>query len=327
MYLGWNPNLSLRRLRCLLRVALGCCMALASIGVAAARPLVILLHDAEGKPISSASVRVHNPQFQARKPLKKGPGQYVFADLPQEYNALVVEKPGYQTSGFQWFVSQPDTVRLVMQKGPYSTIDEGSDRLRLVFDEKRLCLRLRSSVMDSAILPTLQELGLEMVGNSLWNVRKRNGEAFPLYNCRELEILRRHPLVLEVAMYSAHVKRHRYELTGITITDGSMRIAHLLKGEIRVRFGGDAFYRRDMAEAVQIIEGQMRQFGFRLDTDYYDDPNLTLTDALTYGYSLEGLALKIEAGLSGPILIGQILQFSASKLVMELIVYGPPRLD
>ena len=305
---------------------MGCCMALAPIGVAASRPLVVLLHDAQGKPISSPSVRVHNPQFQARKPLKKGPGQYVFADLPEAFNALVVEKPGYQTNGFQWFVAQPDTVRLVMLKGPYYTIDEGSDRLRLVFDEKRLSLSLRPGVRDSAILPTLQELGLVMVGNSLSNVRKRNGDAFSFYNCRELEILRRHPLVLEVAMYSEHVKRNRYELTGITITDGSMRISHLLKGEIRVLFGGDAFHGRDMPEAVRIIEEQMRQFGFRLDMDYYDDPNITLSDLLSYA-RFEGLALKIEAGLSGPMLIGQILQFSACKIVMELIVYAPPRLD
>jgi hypothetical protein len=188
------------------RMALCVLLAWGILSPCMAKPLVVVVADTEGRPLPRAQVRLFAPQGDAIQPVSPRQGVYRFEEVPTGYNALLVKQGGYQPNGFQWFVAQPDTVRMVMRKGNDVVLFDGNHELPLRFDPQRLVIGRAEGASEAAFAELLRECRLDYV--SEWGIyRWKGGQKVPEFNSSVLAKLQGSSLVDIACTYAERPDR------------------------------------------------------------------------------------------------------------------------
>jgi hypothetical protein len=242
-----------------------------------AQSLVVVVKNAAGKPVLDASVRVHNANGQTRQPDKARKGAFTFVELSPEFNALLVEKPGFQPNGFQWFVAQPDTVRMVMRQGAevviYDEVEEEDVALKLY--QQWILIRRAEGASEAAFLDLMRDCEL-LRDTSHGLYRWKGGTTLTEFNSTVLSTLRRNPLVETAYPYAERIDRMiKYDYGDEAIfvehpDDGKMIYpCDLLEGRWDVTFDKVQLSNHGGKDPLRLMDSVMRQYGFRVDADRY----------------------------------------------------------
>lgn len=290
-----------------------------------AQSLVVVVQREDGKLMPNANVSLRNAKDRGLRPRTSKGGYYVFEDVPEGFDALQVKASGMQLNGCQWFLSMPDTIRMVMRPGPYYTVQEGTWEARLIFDQSRLEMDYADGVVENDLRPYMAELGLACGPHSCTYLRLRNGGKFPMHHCEQLAALRQHPAVVWAGFYAEHAKRSLHEGVGVVPYHKlSMREQHQFKGFVTVHFSTAAMgedSKWGYWEKVQLV---LNQYGFQVVADHAAPHNAA---EMMQSMITEGIVVKPTSGLSGPFLIGQIYQLAAHPYVYKLEFEGRISLD
>jgi hypothetical protein len=313
------------RLRHSFPLILICLVAGLAHSSARAQPLVVVVHDEEGRPLAGAHVSLRDARDRGVKPTAKKDGVFTFEEVPEGYDALQVKATGKLLNGCQWFGYHPDTIRMTMRKGPYYLIDEGHRQARLVFDERRLEVDYHPGVRTDSLRPWFAEQGLVCEPHTCTYLRRKGGGKFMLHHNAELEVVRKNPAVVWAGLYAEHRKRHLHEGVGVTPYAGlSMSVQHQFKGIVRITFNGSAMKEQGAFGYMQQINRLLDLFGFRLTetaSGYADEQVLPLA------FSDHGVEVRPVSGLAGPFLIGQLEQLARHPYVRSVELVVQDRLD
>ncbi len=302
-----------------------CLCAVFAVRSARAQPLVVVVHDEEGRPLPGAHVSLRDARYRGVKPSAKKDGVFTFEEVPEGYDALQVKAAGKLLNGCQWFGSHPDTIRMTMRKGPYYLIDEGHRQARLVFDERRLEVDYHHGVRTDSLRPWFAEQGLVCERHTCTYLRRKNGSKFKLHHNAALEAVRKNPVVIAAGLYAEHQKRHLHEGVGVTPHAGSsMTQQHQYPGIVRITFHAGGMKGSGAFAYMLEINRLLDAFGFRLTettSGYADEPVLPLA------FSGHGVEVKPVSGLAGPFLIGQLEQLARHPYVRSVELEVPMMLD
>lgn len=306
-------------------LAILCLFAVGLSSAVRAQPLVVVVHDEEGRPLPGAHVSLRDARDHGVRPTKKKDGVFTFEEVPEGYDALKVKAAGKLLNGCQWFGSHPDTIRMTMRKGPYYLIDEGHRQARLVFDERRLEADYHPGVRTDSLRPWFAEQGLVCEPHTCTYLRRKGGGKFMLHHNAVLEAVRKNPAVVWAGLYAEHQKRDLMEGVGVTPHAGlSMSVQHQFKGIVRVTFNGSAMKEQGAFGYAQKMNWVLRQFGFQLTettSGYFDESTVSIV------FSGPGVEVKPVSGLAGPFLIGQLEQLARHPYVRSVELEVPDRLD
>jgi hypothetical protein len=290
-----------------------------------AQSLVVVVQREDGKLMPNANVSLRNAKDRGLRPRTSKGGYYVFEDVPEGFDALQVKASGMQLNGCQWFLSMPDTIRMVMRPGPYYTVQEGSREARLIFDRSRLEVDYADGVVENDLRPYMAELGLACGPHSCTYLRRQDGKPFPMHHCEALAALRKNPAVIWAGVYADHAKRSLHEGVGVVPYHKlSMREQHQFKGIVRVRFNAAALKEEGAFAYWQKLSWVLEQYGFSPAEVPADTPYEAL---VSEAFGSSGLVVKPTSGLSGPFLIGQIYQLAVHPYVYKLEFEGRISLD
>ncbi|MBL7937751.1 MAG: carboxypeptidase regulatory-like domain-containing protein [Flavobacteriales bacterium] len=295
-----------------------------TLSSARAQPLVVVVHDEEGRPLPRARVSLRNARDRGVKPTAKKDGVFIFEEVPEGYDALQVKATGKLLNGCQWFGSHPDTIRMTLRKGPYYLIDEGHRTARLIFDERRLEVDYHRGVREDSLRPWFAEQGLVCDRNNCTYLRRKGGGKFMLHHNVELEAVRNNPAVKAAGLYAEHRKRHLHEGVGVTPYAGlSMSEQHQYTGIVRVWFYSYVSKDESAFAHMQKINTVLSRYGFQLTETIsgYSD------ERLVFQAFDRGLELKPVSGLAGPFLIGQLEQLAKDRRVWKVELVVPMQLD
>lgn len=286
-----------------------------------AKPLVVVVADTEGRPLPHAQVRLFAPQGDAIPPSDSRNGMYRFENVPSDYNALLVKQGGYQNNGFQWFVAQPDTVRMVMRIGKDVVLFDGNHELTLRFDPQRLVIGTVEGASEAAFDELLRECQLDYVSERGY-YRWKGGQKIPEFNSDVLAKLQGSSLVDIACTYAERSDRVLLDEFVTHVVEDPKDLERLyprflLQGHCDLGFQGIGRAHFEGDQAIMCIDSVLRQYGFRVDAAHYEETAIDLATALSYR---QNLRVKSVSGLSGAFLVGQLAQLGACPYVRTLDV-------